>query len=251
MAFWRSAIAAVAILLATPAWAGQTWIQVGSRQNIRASLIAPDGPGPYPGILVLSTSRGVAGADTEFAARLVQQGYVCLVPFYLETYGVTGKDRFAGFTSYADTIYGDLASAVDTLARVPQVRGSKIGAVGFSNGGFFTTWLAATHKVAAGVSYYGAITGAGTDNDFGRFRGYFNSASSPLLLMVGDEDHYRGPTHRLAEVLRAASRPHQAIFYPGAHHEFDRVTLGDGDRQAATDAWQRTTDLFARYLKAD
>jgi len=251
MTGWRSAIAALAVLFAAPAWAGQSWIQVGVRGNIKASLIVPDGPGPYPGILVLSTSRGVGSFDTDFATRLAQQGYVCLVPFYLEAYGVMTKERVAGFTRYADTIYADLASATDRLAQLPQVRGGKIGAVGFSNGGFFTTWLAATHKVAAGVSYYGAITGAGTDDDFTRFGGYFNSASAPLLLMVGDEDHYRGPTHHLDRILRAASSPHQAIFYPGAHHEFDRVTLGDGDRQAATDAWQRTTDFLARYLKVN
>jgi carboxymethylenebutenolidase len=243
------AIAALAWMLAGSAWSAETDVRVGVRQNIGAKLISPDGPGPYPGVLVLETSRGLGAADIAFARALAQQGYVCLIPAYLEAHGVTAGHRSEGFTSEADQIYADLADAADMLSRSEKVRGSKVGAVGFSNGGFFATWLAATHKVSASISYYGAITGAGTDPGLSRFQKAFTASSAPLLLLVGTEDSYDGPTHHLVHILREANSPFQAEFYKGAHHEFDRRG-GSVDPAAAKDAWTRTLAFFAEHLKA-
>lgn len=242
-------IAIVLGVVAGAAYGAESHLTVGVAHNVAADLIAPDGQGPYPGVLVLETSGGQSQADISFARTLAQQGYVCLVPAYLEPYGDTGRDRRAGFTNDADKIYADLVTAAEALQRTALVQGGKIGAVGFSNGGFFATWLAATHTVSAAVSYYGAINGAGTDRDLTRFQGAFNASSAPLLLLVGTEDHYQGPTHHLVRILQAVNSPYQVMFYPGANHEFERRPLGDADRTAATDAWTRTVLFFGQNLK--
>jgi len=88
----------------------------------------------------------------------------------------------------AGPIYADLVDAVTVLQHTGGVNGAKIGAVGFSNGGYFALWLAATSKVQARVSYYGALSGAGTDKSLARFAQVFTASSSPVLILHGTAD---------------------------------------------------------------
>jgi carboxymethylenebutenolidase len=243
-------LAIVVILLLIGSQAARAGeIRVGVDGNVRAWIETPAGPGPFPALLVLSGSRGVQAQHLSIARTFAGEGYVAVVPYFLEAYGVTGNRRFESFTTYADRIVADLASTVDTVAHREGVRSDRVGAIGYSNGGFFTTWLAAKKKIAAGVSYYGAFSGAGTDRGLSRFEAAFKEAGSPLLLLVGTADTYNGPTHHLAGILKAAKSPFQAQFYEGAHHEFDQLGAAE-DRAAAEDAWARTTAFLARYLKA-
>jgi dienelactone hydrolase len=247
----RLAIAGLLLHLAGPTQAAETAMSVGVHQNVAATLIAPDGPGPYAGVLVLESSRGISAADFAYARALMQEGYVCLVPNYLEAYGDTSERRQASFTTDADRIAADLANAADILAHTDKVRGGKIGAVGFSNGGFFATYLAGTHKVSAAVSYYGALTGAGTNRGLARFQAMFTAASAPLLLMVGTRDSYYQPTRRLVDILRHAGSPVQVQFFEDVHHEFERAPQNAADRTATTEAWKRTLGFFTAALKSE
>ena len=51
------ATGALWLLLVQPALADSKKIQVGTNKNMAAVLMTPDGPGPYPAILVLHTSK--------------------------------------------------------------------------------------------------------------------------------------------------------------------------------------------------
>jgi carboxymethylenebutenolidase len=249
---------ALTLLAARPAAAlTSSDVVVGVKGNMHAVLIAPDGAGPYPGVLVLHTSGGLQRADIEFARHLAENGYACLVPSFMATYGITGPTRALTFTTYAEPIYADFVQAIDMLRRNDKVRGSKIGAVGFSNGGYFVAWLAATAKIQAGVSYYGAYTGANTDRELSRFHGLFSAASAPLLILHGSADAIV-PVHsaeRLAGLAEGAKAPVELHIYSNATHVFERGDPGGGrplgtrDPDAAADAWQRTLAFYAKYLK--
>src|SRR6185312_13699609 len=175
----------------------------------------PDGPGPYPGILLLHTSAGLKGADIAYAKQLVSQNYVVLVPAFMAAYGITGRTRQATFTTFADPIYGDFVAALDMMAHQPKVAGRKLGAIGFSNGGYFALWLAATNKVAAGVAYYGALTGAATDRGLSRFRAVFIKGSAPVLILHGTSDNTvpAWAAENLAAIVKAAGSPYQVQMY--------------------------------------
>ncbi len=222
-------------------------LTVGVKNNISAVFFAPDGPGPFPGVLVLETSAGVKQADWAFAGRLAGEGYVCLVPSHLEAYGAIGQERSLGFTTYASQIYADLVQAADVLKRHDKVGGGKVGAVGFSNGGYFAMWLAATGTIQAGVSYYGALTGSATDIAQTRFRGVFAAHSSPVLILHGEQDRTVPvqAARRSVGILQAAGAPYEAYFYPNADHSFER----GGDAAATADAWRRTLAFLGKYLK--
>jgi len=234
----------VTVLFALPGLSAQSTLVVGVKHNISATLVTPNGPGPFPAMVVLSTSYGVRSFDRAYADRLAAEGYVCLIPEYLEAYHLTGNNRGDSFTRYAETIYADLAQAVDVLSHQDKVDGRHIGAVGFSNGGFFAVWLAARGKVQVAIDYYGAITGFGTDRQLGRLQSAIAANSSPMLLLVGDEDSYAPPTRRLSQILEEAGVPHSLRVYPGVGHEFDHQNLA-----MAEDAWHYTVAFLARYLK--
>jgi len=250
--FGLMALAATAILAlsAALAHAETAEIRVGVKQTMRATLITPDGNGPAPAILLLHTSGGLQEADIDFGRRLAREGYVVLVPAFLEAYGISPRGRQAAFTTEAEPIYADFLAALDTLKHHPRVAGGKLGAIGFSNGGYFALWLAATGKVQAGVSYYGALSGAGTDRELSRFKDAFDKGSSPVLILHGTEDGtvpFAAAQH-LSKVVAAAGSPYEFYPYDGAGHRFDR-SGSSADQAAAADAWQRTLAFFGKYLK--
>lgn len=247
---WVLAIVA-AITLGTPViprLAGQTTVMVGVKHKMRAILITPESDGPHPGILLLHTSGGLSQEDIDFGQRLAQQGYVVLVPAFLEAYGITARTRYSAFTTDAEAIFADFGAALDMLRQNPQVAGSKLGALGFSNGGYFAMWLAATGKVQAGVSYYGALSGAGTDKALDRFRAVFNRKSSPVLILHGmaDQTVPVAAAQRLGDIVAAAGSSYEIHLYDGAGHRFDREP---GLESTAEDAWQRTLAFLASNLK--
>jgi len=225
-------------------------LTVGVKGAMKATLIAPDGPGPYPGVLILHTSGGLRPTDLDYARRLSEQGYVCLVPAFMEAYRITATTRRDTFTRHANDVYADLAAAAETLRTSAKVAGGKIGAVGFSNGGYFALWLAATNKVDAGVSYYGALTGAGTDKELTRFSSTFGAGSAPVLVLHGTADATVpvSAADHLSAILKRANSPHEVKLYNGVDHAFERDLRNDATREAAADAWDRTLAFLGERL---
>jgi dienelactone hydrolase len=114
----RRALGAVlALALAAPTANAETQtVAVGASHKMRAILITPDAPGPRPAILVLHTSGGLQTADTQFAEALAREGYVALVPAFMEAYGIVGRTRRETFTGDAQPIYDDLVAALAEIA---------------------------------------------------------------------------------------------------------------------------------------
>ena len=232
------------------AYADSVAVKVGIKRNMDAQLITPDGAGPFPAILLLHTSGGLQTADLDYAKRLAAEGYVVMVPSFLDAYGIRAKNRQLTFTSYAEPIYADFLSCLEDLKRNPEVDGKRLGAIGFSNGGYFALWLAAKGDIQAGVSYYGAVTGAATDKGLNRFREAFTPNSSPALILHGTGDS-TVPVAKLIEldgILTSVSAPHAFYTYPGAEHRFERDG-GAANDAAAESAWQKTTAFFRTYLQ--
>ena len=240
---------------AAPAFAGEPAAQamrVGVRHNMEATLYTPDGLGAFPTVLLMHTSEGLTETDRSFCAKLAREGFICIVPAFLLAHGnLRGEFRRLAFTTAAQEIYDDFVEVIGELNRLPKARPGAAGAIGFSNGGYFALWLAATRQVKAGVSYYGALQGAGTDPRLKRFADTFNAESSPVLVLAGQNDSTIGMAvvNRLSGILNHSGAPHELKVYPDAEHEFDRTASRAGNKAAEEDAWTRTLAFFRRYLQ--
>ena len=250
-----AALAIAAALSTMSPWpgplAGEQSATVGIKRNVDATLYTPDGPGPYPGVLVMHPSVGLEQADREFGAKLSREGFIALVPAFLSAHGIRSETRRAAFTSDAQAIYDDFVYMLGEMNRLPKIKPGALGAVGFSNGGYFAAWLAATGKVKAGVGYYGAYSGAATDQELKRFAQSFSASSSPFLILHGRSDSIVGvkAAERLDAILNKARTPHQLVTYPDADHRFERNFSAVGNQAAAQDAWPRTVAFLKTYLQ--
>jgi dienelactone hydrolase len=141
-------------------------------------------------------------------------------------------------------------ACVGDLKKSPKVAGKPLGAIGFSNVDYFALWLAAKGDVQAGVSYYGALSGAGTDKSLSRFRQTFNASSSPVLILHGSNDSTvpADKAMELAEFLKISQSPQELHIYPGAEHRFDRDN-GSANDAAASSTGENTRAFFKTQLQ--
>jgi carboxymethylenebutenolidase len=243
-AMWSAAVVAMWSTTAAAADFTSQSVIVGLRKNMEATLYTPNGPGPFPTMLEMHTSGGISEADRGYCANLAREGYICIAPAFLRAHGITNPElRRKSFNSEAKPIFDDFVEIIGELDALPKAKRGAVGAVGFSNGGYFAMLLAATGKVRAGVSYYGALDGAMTQPDLTPFSKRFTSASSPVLVLAGESDATIGlkPPQKLEEILKAAGSRYEIKYYPGTGHDFDRSgSTGPNNAASTADAWQRT-----------
>src|SRR5262249_31753523 len=128
-------------------------------------LARPDGGEARPAVLVYMEIFGVNAHIRDVADRLAREGYVALAPDYFHRTGPGveyGYDDqgFAGGMKLltalkADEMIADAKSAIAYLRGRKDVRGDRIGAMGFCIGGHMTYLTACETDVRAAASFYG------------------------------------------------------------------------------------------------
>jgi carboxymethylenebutenolidase len=223
---------------------------LGAKKNMQAELIMPDGEGPFPAILILHTSGGVQDGEIIFARELAEQGYACLIPYYFDAYNISHSTRQTAATKYAENIFNDFSELLEYLKKNPKIKADRLGAVGFSMGGYWALVLAAKGRVKAAVSYYGALSGGGKNLDLKyRFENVFTKESSPVLILHGSQDQIVSVrlAYNLFALLDEKKSPYELRIYDGAEHRYERQP--NRDENAANDSWKRTLEFLKRQLK--
>jgi dienelactone hydrolase len=222
----------------------------------QAKLYRPRGNGPFPAVVVLHGCGGLTGHHHAWGRRLVEWGYVAIVPDSFGPRGHGGQCALNPAPTPADTRAGDAWTAAKHLAGLPFVRGDRIGMIGFSHGGRTVLSAAqagsAVPPFAAAVAYY-----PGCDERLHARIGV------PTLILAGEKDDWT-PIERCRAVVRAQARPGLVLFiaYPNAYHGFDRQSEGptyvrgsradhrvERDPVAAPDSLARTKAFFEQWLK--
>jgi len=175
----------------------------------------PDGPGPFPGVLVVHEAfglnhniRGICGrfAAGEYAALGVdlfedRNRAVCLARMFAGT--LAGNLNYYGVPA--------LKAALGQLASHPEVNASWIGAVGFCSGGSIVlTWACTDNRLSAIAPFYGVAPKP-------------REAIRRLCPVVGSwpgKDITTKAAGILETELTAAGIPHDLKVYPGAKHSF-------------------------------
>ena len=122
--------------------------------------------------------------------KWIKAGYAWYAPNFFLKHGITNASRMDTFNKYRENIEIDLTEIISLMKSDPKIDGKNIFAIGFSNGGFWATFLTGKGLVTAGSSHYGVWKGC-----FGRGScmhsypmDYLSSSSNPLLVLHGEKD---------------------------------------------------------------
>jgi dienelactone hydrolase len=216
-------------------------------------LARPDGPGPFPAVVLLHGCSGLSGGSATIADRLKSLGYVALAVDSLGPRNSAGEcGRF--FNEQASDAY----AALRYLSEQSFVDPARIAVLGNSMGGssaLFDVESGAIEKLferkfRAAIAYYPSC------------RGHSPIMSAPTLILIGDADDWT-PAAACREMI-ALPRDNGAridlYVYPGAHHGFNFRELQPGirvlghwleyDEAAASDAWEKVRAFLAENLAA-
>jgi len=179
----------------------------GTSEQIPATLSKPDGPGPFPAVVIMHDCSGLgprsSGAPDRWAKELLARRYVVVLPDSFTTRGHPD-----GVCTDASPSRNDVSSvrrvrdayaALSYLRTLPYVDGSHVGVMGGSHGGSTTlaTMIAPASDrdplardkragFAAAVALYpGCVTRPGRADLSGVYE-----PLAPLLILIGDKDDW-------------------------------------------------------------
>ncbi|MEQ8195823.1 MAG: dienelactone hydrolase family protein [Rhodospirillales bacterium] len=222
----------------------------------------PDGKGPYPAVILYMDAPGIREELRNFARRIADQGYFCLLP---DMYYRLGSVRFnlakrddamsAVIKTCRDSIHNalivrDTAGWLAFLSRHPQAANGPKGCVGYCMSGQYVLSAVGSYPdaFAAGATLYGV--GMVTDKP----------DSPHLLIDKVKAELYMGfaetdplvPDNVIPD-LEAALTKHGVQYRldvpPGTRHGYCFPERAVYKEQAAEDAWTKIFDLYQRTLK--
>jgi len=244
----KSAFLAVLILLATSVSAA-TPKDVSYRsgdETVKGILYAPDGKGPFPGILVIHEWWGLNDWVKEQAAKLADQGYVTLaLDLYRGKVATTPDEAHEIMRGVPeDRAKRDLHAAFEFLKSQPNVKKDRIGSIGWCMGGGYSLDVALEEPaLRADVINYGHLVTEPASVE---------KINASILGIFGAQD--RGipvdDVKKFESLLKVKGKKVEIVIYPDAGHAFENPNNKAGYRaEDAADAWKRTVDFFSSTLK--
>lgn len=187
---------------------------------LKGWLVAPDGPGPHPALLVMHDARGLGPGVIERAEHYARAGYVAFAAGMYENGGYFPDPREAG--PYMGPLYRAPAAirrrmeaALAVLAALPGVDTARLGAVGFCFGGQCALELARGGAgIRAAVSFHGLLmTSAPAKPD---------TVRAKLLVITGALDPFApiSDVERFRQEMVAARADHHITIYGQGWHAF-------------------------------
>jgi len=215
--------------------------------NVAGVLYAPEGKGPFPGIVVIHEWWGLNDWVKEQASKLADQGYVALaLDLYRGKVATTPDEAHEIMRGVPeDRAQRDLHAAVEFLKAQTNVNKDRMGAIGWCMGGGYALDLAILEpSLRADVINYGHLA---TDP------GSIEKIHAAVLGIFGGQD--RGipveDVKKFEQALKQQGQKVEIVIYPDAGHAFENPNNKAGYRaEDAADAWKRTVDFLASTLKS-
>lgn len=243
----------------------------GSGLLTGSALFAPEGAGPYPAVVLSHACAGLRQNSFEWAARLVQAGYVALVVDHFGPRSIT-MNCWPNYKVNYSVIAQDAAAGLKHLRTLPFVDGKRIAHMGFSMGamaGLRTTSASFRKRYLGGqgfvavVAFYPWCTPSGPTQE----TNFYNDTDTPLLVLLGAKDDETPTVPCIEQAKRLASKgvPVSWKLYPDTTHAFDNSLLGDkvftresGGRKftyrynakSVEAAWRDSREFLARSMGA-
>jgi carboxymethylenebutenolidase len=236
-------------------------IAVGDR-TMGAYVARPEGDASLPAVIVYMEIFGVNSHIRDVTERVAREGYVAIAPDYFHRTGPgveydydeegMGKGMALLGQLQADEMIADAQATIDYLRSRGDVRGEKIGAMGFCIGGHMTYLTACETDVAASASYYGGGIAApqgpgGAESTVSRT----SKLKGRLVCYFGGKDALipKPQVESIHDALAEAGAQYEIVVYDEADHGFNCDQRGTYHDSSATDSWERTKKLFSEVLK--
>ena len=194
------------------------------RQDLWAKLFVPEGPGPFPVVIVAPGSLGLQQHHMSIAAAITDAAIAACTIDPFSTRGVVSTVERQVQFSFAASAWDVLATA-ELLAARSDTDPLRIGAQGHSRGGSAVLNAASVHLAAASsapklVGVYAAYPWSGQQ--------FLDPAvdSTRIRAIIGDRDDWCPPMQVQAHIhaIRLAGGDASVRIVPGANHSFDRAT---------------------------
>ena len=229
----------------------------------------------YPLLLVIHggpagvfSQRFVAGPYVYPVAAFCARGYLVLRCNPRGSTGYGKEFRYANYQDWGGADFRDLMAGVDRVIEDGMADPQRLGVMGWSYGGFMTSWtVTQTNRfkaasVGAGVTNLMSFTGTadipsflpdyfraepwGDLETYRKHSAMFNvkGVSTPTLIQHGEKDE-RVPISQGYELYNALKRqgcPVQMIVYPRTPH-------GPQEPKLLLDVMTRNVDWFGKYLQ--
>ncbi|HXF52150.1 MAG TPA: dienelactone hydrolase family protein [Dehalococcoidia bacterium] len=220
---------------------------------MRCYVTVPEGPGPFPAVIVIQHAGGVDAFVQTMTDRIAEAGFVGVAPdLYHREDPSSADDPMTRMGRLRDrTIIADVNAAIEHAKTLPEFRADRIGITGFCMGGR-VAYLMATKRpdLKAAVVFYGGNIFVPWGEGPSPFDGTADIAC-PILGLFGEDDPNPSPRDvaRLDAELTRLGKPHEFHSYAGAGHAFMNEGRPSYRPEAARDAWQKCVAWFERYLK--
>jgi dienelactone hydrolase len=191
--------------------------------ELDAELFLPSGPGPWPAVIVVPGSLGIAPSHVTKARLLTDSGIAAMLLDPFGRRGVSSTVANQAQYSFAASAW-DVLAAARTLAEHPAVEADRIGAQGHSRGGSAVLSAACLPRLIASARPLKAVYAA--------YPWCGQQFSRPLVgptrvrAVIGDRDEWclaqqvQGYLH----AMRLCGGDASFRLFGGAHHSFDRDT---------------------------
>ena len=180
----------------------------------------PSGEGPFPVVIALHTSNGYKTVRKAIKG-FTNAGYAVYTPNFFKKHGISHKNRFKTWTKYRSTIEKELIEIVEVAKSDIKINPNNVFAVGYSNGGYWASFLAAKNHVNAGASFYGVWSWPRTHNGYPAK--YFSQDSNPLLALHGDKETVQTLKYVKPQIIKVAKKSSNFKYhiFSGAGHSWD------------------------------
>src|SRR5579871_4392982 len=212
----------------------------------------PDGPGPYPAVIVVSGQPGPSSPEILGAEILANQGYVgCAIDLMHRGPAIhSNEDQVARRRNLTDdgTIM-DMNAGLDYLNSLPFVQTRNLGIAGFCMGGRVAYMMAGVRPDLHAIT---SLYGSGIYEGYGRKApiAYTANINCPVLILNGENDRVITPDEcrKIESELKAHDKIVETHFYPNTGHAFMATR---GSKEVSDDAWFRQIAWFDRYFYND
>lgn len=218
---------------------------------IDALVDVPEGPGPWPGVVVVHDAIGYTPDKEAVSERIAAAGYLTITP---NLYARGGRARCitkvmrAALTKQGPAI-DDILAARDHLRDRPDSTGV-VGIAGFCLGGQFAL-IMSPKGFGAAAPFYGTPLPKNLEETL--------SGACPIVASFGAKDPIgRGAPAKLNKAVAAQGIAADVKVYPDAGHSFAnqlpaqalmRVTGFGYNEAVAEAAWTRVFSFFEAHLR--